>query len=70
VKAKIFGVNAARLYDIEPITGSSGLTPEEVEAVRSSMAPARTYGPTTVRQSMGDDRRPHGRIRLLAAVRR
>jgi predicted TIM-barrel fold metal-dependent hydrolase len=52
VKAKIFGVNAARLYDIEPITGSSGLTPEEVEAVRSSMAPARTYGPTTVRQSM------------------
>ena len=52
VKAKIFGINAARLYDIEPITGSSGLTPEEVEAVRASMAPARTYGPTTVRQSM------------------
>jgi uncharacterized protein len=47
VKAKIFGVNAARLYDIEPITGRSGLTPEEVEAVRTSLPPARTYGPTT-----------------------
>ena len=52
IKAKIFGVNSARLYDIEPITGSSGLTPEEIEAVRSSMQPARTYGPTTIAESM------------------
>jgi hypothetical protein len=52
IKAKIFGINSARLYDIEPITGPAGLTPEEVEAVRSSMQPARTYGPTTIAQSM------------------
>ena len=47
IKAKIFGINSARLYDIEPITGASGLTPEEVEAVRASLPPATTYGPTT-----------------------
>jgi hypothetical protein len=47
IKAKIFGVNAARLYAIEPITGSSGLAPEEVEAVRAGLPPATTYGPTT-----------------------
>ena len=28
------------------------LSPEEVEAVRASMPPARTYGPTTVGESM------------------
>ena len=47
VKAKIFGVNAARLYGIEPITGTCDLTAEEVEAVRASMPPPRTYGPET-----------------------
>jgi uncharacterized protein len=47
IKAKIFGVNAARLYDLEPVTGPSGLTPDEVEVVRASLPPATTYGPTT-----------------------
>jgi predicted TIM-barrel fold metal-dependent hydrolase len=47
VRAKIFGVNAARLYDIEPVTGTSGLTPEEVEAVRAGMPAPQVYGPTT-----------------------
>ncbi|MFP3901789.1 MAG: amidohydrolase family protein [Acidimicrobiia bacterium] len=47
IKAKIFGINAARLYDIEPITGQCDLSREEVEAVRASMPPAHTYGPTT-----------------------
>ncbi|HLT70405.1 MAG TPA: amidohydrolase family protein [Acidimicrobiales bacterium] len=47
VKAKIFGISSARLYGIEPVTGSCDLTPEEVEAVRASMPPARTYGPET-----------------------
>jgi predicted TIM-barrel fold metal-dependent hydrolase len=51
VKAKIFGVNSARLYGIEPITGACGLSPEEVEAVRSAMPAARTYGPTTHAES-------------------
>ncbi len=52
IKAKIFGVNSARLYGIDPITGTCDLSPEEVEAVRASMPPARTYGPTTVGESM------------------
>jgi uncharacterized protein len=47
IKAKIFGVNAARLYDIEPVTGRCDLSAEEVEAVRAGMPPAQTYGPTT-----------------------
>ncbi|HET9611801.1 MAG TPA: amidohydrolase family protein [Acidimicrobiales bacterium] len=47
VKAKIFGVNAARLYGIEPLTGGCGITAADVEAVRAAMPPAPTYGPTT-----------------------
>jgi uncharacterized protein len=51
VKAKIFGINSARLYGIEPITGQCDLTAEEVEAVRAGMPPAPTYGPTTYAES-------------------
>ena len=47
MKAKIFGINSARLYDIEPDHGPCELTAEEVEAIRASLPPARTYGPTT-----------------------
>jgi predicted TIM-barrel fold metal-dependent hydrolase len=51
IKAKIFGVNSSRLYGIEPITGRCDLTPEEVEAVRATLPPAQTYGPTTYAES-------------------
>jgi predicted TIM-barrel fold metal-dependent hydrolase len=51
VKAKILGVSAARLYGIEPVTGPCDLSAEEVEAVRSALPPARTYGPTTFAES-------------------
>jgi hypothetical protein len=51
IKAKIFGINSARLYGVEPITGQCDLTAEEVEAVRASMPPAPTYGPTTYAES-------------------
>ena len=51
IKAKIFGINSSRLYGIEPITGRCDLSPEEVDAVRASMPPARTYGPTTYAES-------------------
>ena len=47
IKARIFGMSSARLYGIEPITGSCDLKPEEVETIRASLPPARTYGPTT-----------------------
>jgi hypothetical protein len=51
IKAKILGVSAARLYGIEPVTGPCDLSAEEVEAVRSALPPARTYGPTTYAES-------------------
>src|ERR687898_33181 len=47
LKAKIFGLNSAGLYGIEPITGPCDVSPEDVEAVRASLPPAPTYGPTT-----------------------
>ena len=47
VRAKIFGLTSANLYGIDPITGGCDLEASEVEAVRSAMGPARTYGPTT-----------------------
>ncbi|HEX8803211.1 MAG TPA: amidohydrolase family protein [Acidimicrobiales bacterium] len=47
VKAKIFGLSSARLYGVDPITGTCDLDPREVEAVRASLPPPRTYGPTT-----------------------
>jgi predicted TIM-barrel fold metal-dependent hydrolase len=51
IKAKIFGLTSANLYGIDPITGQCTLSPEDVEAVRSSLPPARTYGPTTHAES-------------------
>ena len=51
IKAKIFGINSSRLYGIEPVTGTCDLTPEEVEAVRATLPPAQTYGPTTYAES-------------------
>lgn len=47
LKAKIFGLNSANLYGIEPVTGICELSPEEVEAVRVSLPAVRTYGPAT-----------------------
>jgi uncharacterized protein len=51
IKAKMFGVSSARLYGIEPITGQCDLSAGEVEAVRASLPPAPTYGPTTYAES-------------------
>jgi uncharacterized protein len=51
IKARIFGMNSARLYGIEPLTGQCDLTAEEVEAVRAGMPPASTYGPTSYAES-------------------
>jgi hypothetical protein len=47
LKAKIFGLNSAALYGVEPLTGRCDLSPEDVEAIRASLPPAPTYGPTT-----------------------
>jgi uncharacterized protein len=47
LKAKIFGLNSAVLYGVEPITGRCDLSPQDVETIRASLPPAPTYGPTT-----------------------
>jgi uncharacterized protein len=51
IRAKIFGINSARLYGVKPITGTCKLSPAEVDAVRADMPPVRTYGPTSYRES-------------------
>jgi uncharacterized protein len=51
LKAKIFGLNSAQLYGIDPIAGTCELDPVEVENIRASLPPARTYGPTTYAES-------------------
>jgi uncharacterized protein len=48
VKQKILGLTSARLYDIDPITGSCEIPSDEVEQIRQASHDAnRTYGPTT-----------------------
>ena len=47
IKAKIFGLSSAALYGIEPPTARCDVTLSQVEAVRASLPPAQTYGPTT-----------------------
>jgi uncharacterized protein len=51
IKRKIFGINAAKLYDIDPIAGRCEVNPDEIEAIRASLPPARTYGPETAAQA-------------------
>ena len=48
IKARIFGLNSAALYDIEPITGACELSLSDIEKVRATLPPATTYGPETV----------------------
>ena len=52
IKAKIFGVNSARLYGIEPITGSSGPHPRGGRGRARQPAPgaAPTARPPTPRR--------------------
>jgi hypothetical protein len=48
IKAKIFGLNSAQLYGIEPQAIECEFTREELQSAREEIAaPARTYGPST-----------------------
>jgi uncharacterized protein len=47
LKAKIFGLNSAELYGIEPPESRCEVDPVEVEQIRASLPAPRTYGPTT-----------------------
>ena len=49
IKAKILGLNGARLYDIEPITTSCEFDRRELEQIRRELPGRnRTLGPSTV----------------------
>jgi predicted TIM-barrel fold metal-dependent hydrolase len=48
IKAKILGLNAARLYGVEPVTGRCEFSRRELEEVRKALPlENRTYGPST-----------------------
>jgi hypothetical protein len=48
IKAKILGLNSARLYSVEPITSRCQIDRREIEQLRQVSSDAnRTYGPTT-----------------------
>jgi len=47
LKADIFGLNAARLYDIEVPESTCEVSDADIEEIRANLPPAGTYGPTT-----------------------
>jgi predicted TIM-barrel fold metal-dependent hydrolase len=47
LKAKIFGLNSAALYGIDPIAGRCDVDATTVDAIRASMPTRLTYGPAT-----------------------
>jgi hypothetical protein len=50
IRRKVLGVNAARLYGVEPVPERCAATSEDVEALRASLPPSRAYGPRTAAQ--------------------
>ena len=50
VKAKIFGLNSARLYGVEPITGSCSFDRSEIVDTQLTSYGNATYGPRTAAQ--------------------
>ena len=65
-KAKILGLNAARLHGIEPVTVACPFTREQLQQAREDAAlPFRTYGPRTAARAAGADLVAH-RPRLRA----
>jgi uncharacterized protein len=52
IKAKVLGLNAARLYGVEPITTKAKFSRRELEKIRQALPlPNRTYGPATRSQT-------------------
>jgi predicted TIM-barrel fold metal-dependent hydrolase len=52
IKAKVLGLNAARLYEVEPITAKARFSRRELEQIRQALPlPNRTYGPATRSQT-------------------
>jgi predicted TIM-barrel fold metal-dependent hydrolase len=52
LKAKILGLNGARLYRVEPIAGRCEFTRQELEEIRKALPLGNvTYGPSTVAEA-------------------
>ena len=51
VKRGIFGLNAARLYDIDPVSGRCDVDATQLELARAELPPAPVYGPQTVAEA-------------------
>jgi predicted TIM-barrel fold metal-dependent hydrolase len=58
VKAKVLGLNAARLYGIDPAATPCRPSPAELDELRTALPAAtnRTYGPTTAAAAAADRR--------------
>jgi uncharacterized protein len=51
IKAKVLGLNAARLYEVQPITTKAKFSRRELEEIRRHIPlPNRTYGPENQKQ--------------------
>ncbi|GIU84817.1 MAG: hypothetical protein KatS3mg008_1592 [Acidimicrobiales bacterium] len=51
VKRKIFGLNAARLYGVEPRNLECRFSREDLEAARAELAVGRVHGPTSIAEA-------------------
>jgi predicted TIM-barrel fold metal-dependent hydrolase len=52
LKADIFGLTSARLYEIEPPDSACDVSDVDIENIRANLPPAQTYGPTTTTEAM------------------
>jgi hypothetical protein len=50
VKRKVLGQTSAKVYGVEPVVARCEASPEDVEAMRASLPPSTTHGPTTARE--------------------
>ena len=68
-KAKILGLNAARIYGVEPTTVPCPFTREDLQAARQALPqPFRTYGPRTAAEVAAVDCRKGANRPLPAAI--
>ena len=68
IKAGIFGLNAAALYDIEPIAGRCELTPTEIEKIRATLPPATHIRARDRGRRRAHDRRAPSRLHAVGST--
>jgi predicted TIM-barrel fold metal-dependent hydrolase len=52
IKAKIFGLNSAQLYGVDPMSIECELSREELQTAREELALPQTYGPETSEEAL------------------